>query len=201
MKYPKTSHVPWSENISDDDKIHKAMYFDDVVVTIKLDGECTGMTKDIIHARSLDSKDHPSRHWVKQLHNKIKHEIPDNWKIFGENLYAKHSIFYDSLESYFYVFHILENNIFLSWNDVRNYCQLLNLTLVPVIYEGKYNEELIKSLYPMKNEQEGYVIRNKSSFSYVEFNKNMAKFVRKNHIKTSSHWMREKMVVNQLTKS
>src|ERR1035438_10502280 len=102
-KYSRTPHFPWSPSPSSDDKVlSSANQFlgKEIIISEKLDGECTGMTSDLCHARSLDSKDHSSRHWVKQLHASIKLEIPDGWKIFGENLYAKHSIHYSNLPSY-----------------------------------------------------------------------------------------------------
>lgn len=71
MKYPRTMHLPWSRGYTDDDKILRATdHFagQEVVITEKMDGENTTMYPDFIHARSLDSKDHPSRHYVKTLH-------------------------------------------------------------------------------------------------------------------------------------
>lgn len=173
IKYPRTPHLTWSEGATNDDKILSNLnHFinTDVVVTFKMDGENTGMTSEKIHARSLDSKDHISRHWVKGLHGKICYDIPENFQIFGENLTAKHSIFYKKLKSYFYVFNILDfnTNNFLSFDDVKEWCELLNLHYVPILYEGKFNENLIKKLYQEKdindNLMEGYVVRLKKNF-------------------------------------
>lgn len=36
-----------------------------VVITEKMDGENTTLYRDGLHARSLDSRHHPSRNWVK----------------------------------------------------------------------------------------------------------------------------------------
>lgn len=104
-KYPSTFHLPWSQGITNDDKILKNLsnfYNKKIVVTIKMDGESCTMYRDKIHARSIDSKNHPSRHWVKQFHSTIKYNIPKNWRICGENLFAKHSIFYNNLPSFFF---------------------------------------------------------------------------------------------------
>ena len=79
FKYPRTFHFAWSEGLSDDDKmLPSSTIFSGkkVVVTEKLDGENTTLYSDHIHARSIDSKHHPSRNWVKVLHGNIKHEIP-----------------------------------------------------------------------------------------------------------------------------
>jgi ATP-dependent RNA circularization protein (DNA/RNA ligase family) len=199
MKYPKTLHLPWSESLTSDADIFSGYR---VVVTEKMDGENTGMTCSKIHARSLESNDHPSRHWVKRLWSTIKEDIPESMKIFGENVYAKHSIKYTKLETYFYVISIWIYEECLSWNETKQWCDIFNLQHVPVIYEGKYEEKTIKSLYsplkPNNDEMEGYVIRKSDSFYLKDFKSNIAKFVRANHIRSSNHWLNQKMVKNDL---
>jgi hypothetical protein len=204
MKYPRTLHLPWSEGMTSDDKMLPStdIFINKRVVgSEKYDGENTGMTSVLTHARSLDSKDHPSRHWVKGIWGSIKSDIPENMKIFGENVYAKHSIHYKKLETFFYVISIWEDDICLSWDDTKEWCELLNLTHVPVIYDGIYDENLIKTLYspikPNGDEMEGYVVRNANSFNFNDFKGNLGKFVRANHIQSSEHWMYEKMIRNE----
>lgn len=130
-KYPRTLHLPWSEGLSPDDiRAVDCSHFvgKEVVVTEKVDGECTTMYCDHIHARSIDSKHHPSRTWVKTLHGSIKHEIPEGFRVCGENVYARHSIEYDNLPSYFLVFGIYSpNNTCLSWDDTKEFASLLGL--------------------------------------------------------------------------
>lgn len=43
-----------------------------------MDGENTSLYRNKLHARSEDSKDHKSRHWIKSFHAQIKYNIPDN---------------------------------------------------------------------------------------------------------------------------
>ena len=38
------------------------------------------------------------------------------------------------------------------------------------------------------HEVEGFVVRNVDSFAYEDFSKNVAKYVRKNHVQTDEHW-------------
>ena len=76
------------------------------------------MYSDRIHARSLETDFHESRTWVRALWGNIKHEIQDGWRICGENMFAEHSIHYNNLETYFYVFSIWnETNDCLSWDE------------------------------------------------------------------------------------
>lgn len=194
-KHPKTPHLPWSENISDDDKVLKNTYHfvgKRVIISEKLDGENFSLYNDYCHARSLDSRNHVSRNWIRNFHSTIKHDIPEGYRICGENLYATHSIHYTNLKSYFYGFSIWnDKNICLSWDETLEWFKLLNIVPVEVLYDGVYNEEKIKKLYNPKDWEtmEGYVIRLAQSFSYAQFRNSVSKFVRKNHILTTKHWM------------
>lgn len=206
-KYPKTLHLPWSPGLQNDDRrmplkdVIANFEGNEVVVTEKMDGENTSMYRDHIHARSVYSGDHPSRSWVKSLHGRIKTDIPEDWRIVGENCFAHHSIFYNDLETYFYVFAIYnEKNICLSWDETLEWCKLLDLTPVRQIWRGivdylpefpgKFNLDLEK--------QEGYVVRNVRSFHYNDFQKNVVKFVRRGHVQTDEHWMSKPIVKNLL---
>ena len=207
VKYPRTYHLPWSKTKSKDDRtLDNCDMFKgkEVVVTLKYDGENTTMYNDYIHARSINSGNHESRNFVKKIHSEIMADIPEGWRVCGENMFAKHSIFYNNLEAYFFVFSIWNNqNICLSWEETKEYCQLLNLKHVPVLYEGIFDEKIIQKLYKPEfngNLMEGYVVRLKDSFSYKNFKTSVAKFVRENHVSTHGHWMREKVVPNLLKK-
>jgi len=200
-KYPRTFHLPWSEGATDDDKTHsyadiETMFGNrEVVVTEKLDGENTTIYGDgCSHARSLDSGHHPSRSHVKSKAAEIKGQIPDSWAIRGENMFACHSIEYLSLPDFFVMFGMSdENNIALSWNDVLEWGELLEIPTAPVIYRGLWDSRKIQRLYPFDSRcggtvAEGYVVRVADSFHMDEFTTNVAKFVRANHVTTSQHW-------------
>lgn len=195
VKYPKTYHLPWSESLSKDDKMLPSIdqfIGKRVIVTEKMDGENTSMYNDYLHARSVDGSNHETRNWVKQFRSKICYDIPDGWRICGENLYAKHSIGYNNLKSYFYGFSVWNDmNICLSWDETIEYFKLLNITPVNILYDEIFNEEKIKNIYNYKNYNimEGYVMRVADSFKYSEFRNLVGKYVRKNHLQTSKHWL------------
>lgn len=199
IKYPRTYHLPWSKKTSNDDKILKSTsHFDNknIVISIKLDGENTTLYDDHVHARSLDSENHESRKWIKNLWGtELRYKIPNGWRICGENLYATHTINYKNLKSYFFVYSIWDqNNYCLSWEDTKLYCEVeFNLPLVPIIYENSWDEEKIKNLKLEKDESdnfcEGYVVRLAESFSYTKFHRSTAKFVNENfNIVSNEHW-------------
>jgi hypothetical protein len=130
--------------------------------------------------------------------------LPTGWRICGESLYARHAIAYDNLPSYYMVFAIYdENNQSLSWDDVEEWCALLDLHTVPVLYRGIWDEAKIRSLYPrpsaLGGECEGYVVRLARSFAYEEFASSVAKFVRANHVpEGTAHWRHTQIIPNRL---
>lgn len=207
IKYPRTLHLPWSLGVTSDDKFvtedDLINYLDnkDIIITEKRDGENTTMRNDKIHARSLDSNNHPSRSWVKGLWGNIRHEIPSGWRICGENLYAKHSLFYSNLETYFEVFSIWdENGMCLDWDQTEEYCHLFGLKPVPVLFEGKFDLKMLKSFHKTLDldKQEGFVIRLKDSFHHDDFHKSIFKWVRENHVQTNKHWSNQPIIPNLL---
>jgi hypothetical protein len=205
VKYPKTAHLPWSPGRTRDDRVLTSTQWlegKEVVATLKMDGENATLYNDYYHARSLDSGHHPSRSWLKNFHAKMAHDIPDRWRICGENLFAKHSIMYRNLKSYFYGYSIWnEKNVCLSWKETLEWFELLGINLAPMLYMGIWDEEKIKYLFQPKyeeNEMEGYVVRITDSFSYRDFKKFVAKYVRKNHVTTTHNWMRSKLIQNEL---
>lgn len=201
-KYPRTPHLPWSPGSTSDD-IHcgTAKQFEGktVVVTEKMDGENTSLYRDYFHARSTDSRHHPSRDWVKGLHGRIAHHIPEDWRICGENVFAQHAIKYNGLQSYFLAFSIwTQDNTCLSWSETVEWLKLLNLASPKVIYQGLWDENVVKSISVDTDSSEGYVVRCVDNFHYSEFADNIAKWVRVNHVQTDKHWMHAEIIPNRL---
>lgn len=205
-KYPRTPHLPFSETITaDDKKLENTNHFigKEIIITEKMDGENTTIYKDYYHARSLDSKHRDYHSYLLSYIRNFQYLIPENYRICGEYLYATHSIYYDNLNHYFQVFGIYnENNICLKYEDTIEICNKLNLIFVPVLYKGIYNENLVKKIAKEVVDRggEGIVIRINEPFHYNDFSKNVAKFVRKNHVQTSSHWSEGTITINSLKK-
>lgn len=151
-KYPRTYHLPWSEGATNDDRIsHSIDSFlnTDIIITEKLDGENCGMTNNGVYARSHTVfTTSPWSVEVRNIHNMyIRNNLTDGFFIFGENMEGIHSIEYTNLTSYFYIFAIRDNNIWLSWDDVEFYSKLLNLPTVPVLFKGSVDsEEKLKNI-------------------------------------------------------
>jgi hypothetical protein len=205
VKYPRTYHLPWSPGVTKDDRISKdlsAFEGHEVVVTEKLDGENTTFYRDYLHARSLDYEHHPSRSWVRALHARVQSDIAEGWRVCGENLFAVHSIRYAKLADYFQVFSVWDDkNVCLSWDETVEWAALLGLTTVPALYRGLWNEKALRVFVPTSasgDPCEGYVVRRTDGFHYREFKQKAAKYVRKDHVVTHGHWMKQKVERNGL---
>lgn len=213
-KYSRTLHYPFSPGTTSDDRINNQYWQDiqqikQIVHTEKLDGENNCLSKYSVFARSHAAPTESA--WTKKLREhwtQIKNQLGD-LEIFGENLYAIHSIEYQRLSNHFYVFAIRENDYWLSWEEVKFYAALLDFPTVPELgivnapFDPKVFEENIfgfvaepsvfGSLDVLENKpcvKEGIVSRNTASFHVDDFSKNVFKYVRKGHVKTDEHWTR-----------
>ncbi len=230
-KYPRTPHLMWSPGATSDDKRLKTMeHFLNVpiVVTEKMDGSNVTMTNRAIFARShVGPPTHPSFNLAKAIHAQIKSRIPDNISVFGEYVYAVHSIEYKSLPGYFLVFGVREDNLekWWSWEKVCELADELGLPTVPVLHkssvfvaddgkeywQGMYETEkqletetklnyLVENGGKWDNDiSEGFVIRLAGEFT--DFENSVAKYVRKNHVTTSEHWSHQEIRKNLLVGS
>lgn len=197
-KYGRTFHLPWSPGIHDDDKAWKDcenFVRKRVIISVKMDGENTsGYSDGHIHARSIDSRGGEDRAWVKRFLSQRLYELPQDWRICGENLWAEHSIRYEDLESFFLGFSLWnEKNICLSWDETLEYFNLLYIQPVHVVYDGIWDEvgaraAMETAMVGNYSNLEGFVVRIADAFPYSQFKNSVAKYVRKDHVKTTKHW-------------
>lgn len=205
IKYPRTYHLPWSPGLTSDDRQMtdlSQLEGHEVVVTLKMDGEQTTVYSDgYCHARSIDSGSHESRHWVKALAGRVGPQLPSGWRICGENLWAKHSIHYKDLPDYFLMFSIWNGLTCLSWQETEEWAALLGLHTVQTLAFGKYKAEPWPHWENWeKLGNEGYVVRRADAFHYRDFRYKVGKYVRAQHVHTHGHWMRERIIRNEVAK-
>lgn len=203
VSYPRTPHLPWSPGASSDDV--RAGSLDglrgqEVVVTEKLDGENTTLYRDGLHARSLDSGHHPARAWVKGLQGRIGPLVPTGWRVCGENLFARHSIAYHELDSWFYGFSVWDNDAdrCLGWDDTVRFLRRLGIPVPRVLWRGVFDERALRAVRFDTERVEGYVVRTTEGFAWDEFGLRVAKWVRPHHVQTGTHWMHTAVVENGL---
>lgn len=138
-KYNRSLHAHISLGTTSDDRFMPPGYvkafaeMESLVLTEKLDGQNNCFNKKGVFARSHTAPTHHA--WDKPMRDRwelIKHDL-NELEIFGENMYGIHSIAYDKLESYFYVFAVREGDRWLSWEEVKFYAALLDFPTVPEI--------------------------------------------------------------------
>lgn len=194
VKYPRTYHLPWSPGITDDDRVMKDLSVFEgkrVIVTRKMDGENFTGYRDSTHARSVDGRSHYTRNWAKSFWMERSYEIPEGWRVCAENLYATHSIRYDDLPSYLMGFSIWDDrNFCVGWDETVELFDLLDMRMVPVLYDGIWDEKKIQALHTSKDDSthEGYVVRLAEEFAFGNFKNCVAKYVRKGHVQDQKHW-------------
>jgi len=208
-KYPRTMHFHFSPGAKNDDRIATSLdemrlLSKDLVYTEKLDGENTCIKQDGIYARTHSVVNR--NEWAHYLWSKwatIKNEL-HGLEIFGENMYAVHSIEYQRLPDYFFVFAIRDGDLWYEWDEVKWFANYFNFSVVPEfpveMIMGNLNVQVHKML-PIRevigllmtmpnfgNSIEGVVVRNRESFTTDEFDYNVLKYVRKDHVQTDEHW-------------
>jgi predicted kinase len=212
-RYPSTPHLPFSPEVFDDDS--QLSEFDassflgcPVVITEKLDGGNCCIHQGKVYARTHKNEaTHESFSPIKSIFEGLWHEIKENgdlWncRIFGENMTGIHSIEYDRLTSYFFLFSIrYPNGKWASWDEVERVSALLNVPHAPILFKGEFGslkeirsfmEERASQPSSMSShhEPEGFVIRLQQEFCDDTFERSMAKFVRKGHVQTDDSWKR-----------
>lgn len=197
VKYPRTSHLPFSPGATSDDKWIGAdglSYLQsgiELIVTEKMDGGNLTFTRDHFFARSIDSGTHVWDNVAKSLWAVKRFDIPQGWRISGESMLARRSVAYDNLPGPFIVFGIWDDtNSLLSWDYMIEWTELLELPVVPLLYRGNsFNDA--KDAWGKSRDasvSEGYVMRDSGIIAYDDFNTKVAKWVRNNHVQTSDYW-------------
>jgi hypothetical protein len=214
-KYPRTFHLPFSPGATKDDrKLSNVNHLlgRQLIITEKMDGSNVCLESKNVFARSHSKQpDHPSFNYLKTIHQTIRNNIPDNIQVFGEWLYAQHSIHYTSLHSYLNVFGVreIESNTWASWPVIQSITTDLALQTVPVLLDVKFDtakqlQETIETLSRQPSvcggEREGVVVRVVDEFKDDDFNISVAKFVRANHVQTDDHWSSKTIIKNILKK-
>jgi len=119
----------------------------------------------------------------------------------GEYLYARHSIAYEDLPSYFLGFSAWnERNEALGWDDTLDFFELLGIHPVPEIYRGPFDEALLRRIADSMDTKrnEGFVVRLAGPIAYSTFGTSVVKWVRAAHVQTQKHWMHSAVVPNRL---
>lgn len=157
-RYPRTHHLEGSRLQPGDHDLDQVP-LDElrgryVVVEEKLDGANAGMFVDGDGKLRLQSRGHVLaggarekhfdlfKRWAHAHSAALADLLAGGLTLYGEWLYAKHTIFYDALPHYFLEFDVLdrETGDFLSTRARRELLQGVPVRSVPVIAEGKLRD-------------------------------------------------------------
>jgi len=203
-KYGRTYHLPMSPGVMSDDKILQNLSIltsaNEVVFTEKMDGENTTIHQAGCHARSPDSGYHASRDWVKAFAASISPNLAENERIVGEYLFARHSVAYDGLQSYFLGFAWIVDGIVQAWDTTLERFNALGIQPVSVLHRGTFDDAAVNAVLTDLDlsKQEGFVVRTTSDFLEAEMGTHMAKYVRADHVQSETHWMQAEIIRNGL---
>jgi len=206
-KYGRTYHLPASPGVMSDDKVLRNLSVlnsaDEVVFTEKMDGENTTIHQAGCHARSPDSGYHASRDWMKAFAAGVSPSLSENERIVGEYLFARHSVAYDGLQSYFLGFAWIVDGVVQSWDATLDRFDALGIHPVSALHRGSFNDAAVNMVLADLdlNQQEGFVVRTTAEFQEADMGTHMAKYVRADHVQSETHWMKSVIIRNGLDKA
>ncbi len=159
FKYPRTRHIEGSRFQAGDEDL-KSVKFEFIknkyiIVEEKVDGANTGISFDKEGNLLLQSRGHflnggygekqfsLFKMWANANKQKLQSILGNRYVMYGEWLYAKHTVFYDELTHYFMEFDIYDKveNKFLSTKRRKEMLKGHGfITSVLVLYEGKLSK-------------------------------------------------------------
>lgn len=170
MKYPRTPHLAGSRLQPGDEDLSQipfsAVSGRHLVVEEKCDGANSAVSFGPDGGLLLQSRGHyltggwRERHyglfkrWAGAHREALHRVLGCRYIMYGEWMYAKHTVYYDALPHYFLEFDVLdrETGRFLDTPSRRGLLQSLPVTSVPVLGEGTFTsrEELLALLGPSR---------------------------------------------------
>ena len=166
VKYPRTPHIQGSRLQPGDEDLRQRPFSDiagkHVVLEEKIDGANTAISFTDEGELRLQSRGHfltggyRERHYnlLKQwgaVHKDCLYKVLGcRYIMYGEWMYAKHTVYYDLLPHYFMEFDVLDREAgkFLDTPSRRQFLSGLPICSVPVLATGKFNstEDILKFL-------------------------------------------------------
>lgn len=230
IKYPRTPHLFGSKGTDDDRHMgakDSAAFIADpsLIVEEKLDGTNVGIHftvggRMVLQCRGHEITEgmHPQydlfKQWTAVKRPVLEAMLADRFILFGEWLYARHSVFYRALPHYFFEFDIYDkmDGGFLSLERRLAMLEGTAICTVPVVHQGRAKQEQLLALIgesaygaefdnPLTGAKdyrmEGVYLRTEKAGRVT----GRAKMVRPEfveRVKQSEHWQHQQMVPNIL---
>ena len=204
IKYPRTPYWPWSPTIGRDEGVHpdpRRFVGEPVVVTEKLDGGNTLLHAGKVYARSVSTPSDAKWMAMVKKHHAWKVTEPDVY-LYSEDIYGVHSIVYEPVREHrtFHAFALRDGKgDFASFAEVEAYATQRAIPVVPVLFKGCFQSiSEIRAFVDLAHgessalggEREGVVLRLARGFPASEFQCNVCKSVRVDHVQSDEHWTR-----------
>jgi hypothetical protein len=230
VKYPRTPHLFGSQGTADDkhlseDDSRRFIADQSLIVEEKIDGTNVGLHfatngQMVLQCRGYIVTEgmHPQydlfKQWAAVKRPVLESRLQTRFILFGEWLYARHSIHYRQLPHYFLEFDVYdkEQQAFLSLEARLSLLEGTGIHTVPVLHRGPLTRKQLEGLVGPScfdshfqnpqtrrtdNLMEGLYLRTESQ----GFVTGRAKFVRPEFVekvKESTHWQHQAMVPNLL---
>jgi hypothetical protein len=154
LKYPRTQHIEGSRLQPGDEDLDSVPFAElagrHLVVEEKMDGANAAVRFDGAGALRLQSRGHYLQGGAREKHfdlfkqwasahaEALHERLGDRFVLYGEWLYAKHTVFYDALPHYFLEFDVLDtaDRSFLSTARRRELLVGAPVASVPVLHQG-----------------------------------------------------------------
>ena len=230
IKYPRTPHLFGSEGTDDDKHMGEAdsqkfIADESLIVEEKIDGTNVGIHfsddgEMVLQCRGhlITEGMHPQydlfKQWAAVKRRSLEDRLERRFILFGEWVYARHSIFYRQLTHYFFEFDIYDKQTrgFLDLDQRLSLLEHTGIQTVPVLHRGSIGCKDLASLIdasafdsqfqnPFTNRtdnlMEGLYLRTEAKGAVT----GRAKYVRPEFvekIKQSNHWQHDAMIPNEL---
>src|SRR5690242_19652726 len=163
-KYPRTPHLFGSKGTDDDKHLNEAdslrfLADESLIVEEKVDGTNVGIHfqpdgEMVLQCRGhlITEGMHPQydlfKQWAAVKRFVLEDAIEDRFILFGEWLYARHSVHYRQLSHYFFEFDIFDKQLesFLNLEQRLILLDGIGIETVPVLKTGKIHREELESL-------------------------------------------------------
>jgi hypothetical protein len=230
IKYPRTPHLFGSKGTDDDKHLGRTESEEfianrSLIVEEKLDGTNVGIHftsrgRMVLQCRGHEITEgmHPQydlfKQWTCVKRPLLESMLGNRFILYGEWLYARHSVHYRALPHYFFEFDIYDKDVtqFLDLNTRLRMLEGTRLHTVPVLRRGAATAEELRGLIGpsafdsrfdnpttgrIDQLMEGIYLRTEAD-GYVTGRAKMVRpeFVEK--VKQSEHWQHQAMVPNEL---
>ncbi len=218
FKFPRTPHLVWLDKETPrGDKLldpsESANFLSNpVTVEEKVDGTNLGLSFTVQSQLKVQNRGHWVRHgespqydrlwpWINSRIYDLRNILQDRYIVFGEWMFAVHTVKYTRLPDWFILFDIYDKieKKFLDNTRRDAFAKKMRLAVPPILFQGRTDTEALLQLMSTSNysdeKMEGIYLRvNKDGYLRAR-----AKIVRPNFVpEGTKHWSKQSLVQNKL---